>query len=49
MPLEEGYTVGNHPFVNRKAQWAEGQVIRRLDDRSYEVLVTIPIVGTELT
>ena len=37
MPLEEGDTVRLQPFVNRKAPWAKGQVIRRLDDRSYEV------------
>ena len=37
MPSEEGDTVILQPFVNRKAPWAKGQVIRRLDDLSYEV------------
>ena len=37
MPLEEGDTVRHQAFVDRKAPWAKGQVIRRLDDRSYEV------------
>lgn len=36
-PLEEGDVVRLQPFVNRKAPWAKGQIIRRLDDRSYEV------------
>lgn len=36
-PLEEGDVVRLQPFVNRKAPWAKGQVIRHLDDRSYEV------------
>ncbi|XP_062612979.1 uncharacterized protein LOC134274764 [Saccostrea cucullata] len=36
-PLEEGDVVRLQPFDNRKAPWAKGQVIRRLDDRSYEV------------
>lgn len=35
--LEEGDTVRLQPFVNRRSVWKKGQVIRRLDERSYDV------------
>jgi len=36
-PLEEGDVVRLQPFVNKRGVWAQGSVIRRLDERSYEV------------
>jgi hypothetical protein len=36
-PLNEGQTVRMQPFVNKKGIWPKGKVIRRLDERSYEI------------
>jgi hypothetical protein len=36
-PLHEGDSVSLQTFVKSNAPWAKGQVLRQLDDRSYEV------------
>ena len=36
-PLEEGDMVRIQPFTSNKKTWSHGEVLRRLDDRSYDI------------